>query len=220
MNIFARGEKIRIQELQQKLASVAINCTIDETNQFDNGKLHEFDIIFDLNFDEHKQHLHAYAQLTNKPVIVSAAKQSLVQAAQGIAVHCHLIGINALPTFIHKPIAEVSALNSGSKAALENIFNKLEWNYKLVSDRVGLVTPRIIFMIINEAYYTVQEGTATIADIDTSMKLGTNYPHGPFEWAKAIGITHVYQTLEAVYNDTHDERYKICPLLKTEYLAQ
>jgi 3-hydroxybutyryl-CoA dehydrogenase len=81
-----------------------------------------------------------------------------------------------------------------------------------------MVTPRILFMIINEACYTLQEGTASKEDIDTSMKLGTNYPFGPFEWANKIGIKHVYETLEAIYLDTHDERYKVCPLLKTMYL--
>jgi 3-hydroxybutyryl-CoA dehydrogenase len=74
-------------------------------------------------------------------------------------------------------------------------------------------------MIINEAYYTVQEGTANRDDIDQAMKLGTNYPMGPFEWCKKIGITDVYETLEALYNDTHDERYKICSLLKHDYLT-
>jgi 3-hydroxybutyryl-CoA dehydrogenase len=95
---------------------------------------------------------------------------------------------------------------------------QLNWNYKIVEDRVGMVTPRIIFMIINEACYTLQEGTASMQDIDISMKLGTNYPMGPFEWANKIGINHVYQTLENLYQDTHDERYKVCPLLKTKYL--
>jgi 3-hydroxybutyryl-CoA dehydrogenase len=74
-------------------------------------------------------------------------------------------------------------------------------------------------MIINEAYYTVQEGTATRADIDLAMKLGTNYPYGPFEWCERIGLEHVYHLLEAVYDDTKDERYKIAPLLKKEYLS-
>jgi 3-hydroxybutyryl-CoA dehydrogenase len=52
------------------------------------------------------------------------------------------------------------------------------------------------------------------------MKLGTNYPLGPFEWAKKIGIENVYLVLDSVYKDTKDERYKICPLLKKEYLNQ
>jgi 3-hydroxybutyryl-CoA dehydrogenase len=81
-----------------------------------------------------------------------------------------------------------------------------------------MIKPRVIFMIINEACYTLQEGTASIEDIDKSMKLGTNYPFGPFEWCDKIGVTHVFETLNAIYDDTRDERYKICPLLKHKYL--
>ena len=91
-------------------------------------------------------------------------------------------------------------------------------DYLSVEDRVGMVKPRVIFMIINEACYTLQEGTATIEDIDMAMKLGTNYPFGPFEWCDRIGVTSVFETLAAMYEDTKDERYKICPLLKTKYL--
>ena len=39
-----------------------------------------------------------------------------------------------------------------------------------------------------------------------------------FEWCQRIGVKHVYELLEAVYEDTHDERYKICGKLKKEYL--
>ena len=55
-------------------------------------------------------------------------------------------------------------------------------------------------------------------DIDQGMKLGTNYPHGPFEWCEKIGIRNVYELLEALYEDTKEERYKICPALKKAYL--
>jgi len=88
----------------------------------------------------------------------------------------------------------------------------------IVEDRVGMVTPRVICMIINEAYYTTMEGTATKEDIDLAMKLGTNYPFGPFEWALNIGVENVFELLEALYEDTKDDRYRICPLLKKEYL--
>ena len=60
---------------------------------------------------------------------------------------------------------------------------------------------------------------ASKEDIDTGMKLGTNYPKGPFEWADEIGLKNIYQTLEAMYEDTKEGRYKICPLLKTEAMA-
>ena len=123
-----------------------------------------------------------------------------------------------MPTFLERDLLEVSIYKKKTKADLASICDELGTDYVIVEDRVGLVTPRIICMIINEAYYTVQEGTASKKDIDVGMKLGTNYPFGPFEWCTKIGIDQVYELLEAVYEDTHDERYKICPLLKKEYL--
>jgi 3-hydroxybutyryl-CoA dehydrogenase len=83
-----------------------------------------------------------------------------------------------------------------------------------------MVSPRVVCMIINEAFYTNAEGTASEKDIDLAMKLGTNYPLGPFEWAEKIGIENVYEVLEAVYEDTGDERYKINPQLKKKYLKE
>jgi len=123
-----------------------------------------------------------------------------------------LIGMNLLPTFINRPLAEVSAYPGCDFEKLE----ELGWETKAVASRIGMVTPRVILMIINEAYYTVQEGTASKEDIDTGMKLGTNYPKGPFEWSALIGAKNIYDTLAALYEDTKEGRYKICPLLKTE----
>ena len=71
-------------------------------------------------------------------------------------------------------------------------------------------------MIINEAYFAIQENIASRGDIDLAMKLGTNYPFGPFEWCEKIGIKNVYDLLNAVYESTKDERYKVCELLEEE----
>ncbi|MES2558443.1 MAG: 3-hydroxyacyl-CoA dehydrogenase family protein [Bacteroidota bacterium] len=222
MKILARGEKIRTEELKQKLYSVEIDWVVKDDTDFTGTNLHDFDIIFDLNFDDREGLINEYAVLEGKPVFVSAAKKQLAQCAfvYDRAVHCRLFGLNALPTFINRSLAEVTMLNEIDKDALMQVMTQLQWDYKLVEDRVGMVTPRIVMMIINEACYTVQEGTATMKDIDTSMKLGTNYPHGPFEWSDAIGIRHVYEVLNALYEDTKDERYKICSLLKTKYLKR
>jgi 3-hydroxybutyryl-CoA dehydrogenase len=220
MKILARGEKIRTAELQQKLAGADIVWTIIDNLSYAGVNLTAYDMLFDLNFDEHQNALHHYAALKNKVVVVSAAKKSLAQAAHeyGKKLDCVLVGINALPSFINRSLAELSVLKESEYAQVEEAFAQLKWECKIVNDRVGMVTPRVVLMIINEACYTVQEGTANMKDIDTSMKLGTNYPFGPFEWGDRIGIKHVYETLDAVYQDTRDERYKICPLLRTLYL--
>jgi len=127
----------------------------------------------------------------------------------------NVIGMNLLLTFINRSLAEIN----GNNAEIDtSSIEKLGWQIQWVDNRVGMVTPRVICMIINEAYYTVQEGTASKEDIDTGMKLGTNYPKGPFEWADEIGIKNVYKTLTAMYKDTQESRYKVCPLLKKEVL--
>lgn len=220
MKILARGSKNRIKELQEKLKNVSCELTCLDDSDLLSANVHNFDVIFDLKFDEKSDQLKYFAGLKGIPVIVCAVKQQLAKAAFdfGRRVDCVLIGINALPSFLQRPLSEISVLNDTEKEIATSLFQKFDWEVKFVQDRVGMVTPRIIFMIINEACYTLQEGTASMSDIDTSMKLGTNYPFGPFEWANKIGIKHVYETLEALYQDTHDERYKVCPLLKTKYL--
>ena len=64
-----------------------------------------------------------------------------------------------------------------------------------VSDEPGFIAARIISMIINEAYFAKAENVSSEKEIDVAMKLGTNYPFGPFEWARLIGIKNIYELL-------------------------
>lgn len=89
-----------------------------------------------------------------------------------------------------------------------------------VKDRAGLISMRIISLIINEAYLVLQEGTSNKEDIDTAMKLGTNYPYGPIEWSEIIGIDLIYNILKSMQEEFGDGRYRITPLLKEKYLEQ
>lgn len=176
------------------------------------------DVVFDFLLHEHPERLSYYAP--GQVVFCHAATvqlAALVQAAN-LEQTCTLIGFNGLPTLFNRPVLEVSLLHVQDKAKLQEVCAALGTEYLLVEDRVGMVTPRMVCMIINEACYTLQEQTASTTDIDLGMKLGTNYPKGPFEWANQIGIANVYQVLQAVYEDTKEERYRICPLLKTKFL--
>ena len=214
MNIALTGPSKRKEEWKSKVAS---GCNILE---FDFGsEIPEHDVLVDLAFDDYPERILAYAQLS-APLLLSCVKIQLigVLAHFGIREKRNVYGINALPTFINREKSEMSLAFESEKSAAETLCTSLGLKPEWVNDRVGLVTPRILFMIINEAYYTVQEGTANKADIDTGMKLGTAYPHGPFEWVNQIGIRDVYEVLDALYQDTREERYKICPLMKTEYL--
>jgi len=85
---------------------------------------------------------------------------------------------------------------------------------ELVQDRIGMVLPRMLCRIINEAAFAITEDIASPQDIDTALKLGVNFPSGPFELAEQIGLKQVYAVLTALYNDVQEERYRISPLLK------
>ncbi|GAB1448291.1 MAG: 3-hydroxyacyl-CoA dehydrogenase family protein [Bacteroidia bacterium] len=217
MKILVRGSKDRRQEVQEKFSgtdNLITSLGYDEEIQ---ENLNSYNLIFDLNLDEFPEKLDEYLNYEGI-LVVSALRIQLAALVQNKSLKCQLIGMNCLSGFINKPEVEISLLEPGHRDFVEEVFKQLNWKPRICADRVGLVTSRILFMIINEACYTLQEGTAGLKDIDTAMKLGTNYPGGPFEWADRIGIKHVYEILEAVYQDTHDERYKICPLLKTHYL--
>jgi 3-hydroxybutyryl-CoA dehydrogenase len=67
----------------------------------------------------------------------------------------------------------------------------MEW----VPDVPGFITARVIAMIVNEAWFALEEGISTKEDIDIAMRLGTNYPYGPFEWGNQIGLENVYALL-------------------------
>ena len=219
MNILVIGEQINLNEAKAKFAD-GHQYTFERDHREAERFVQSSDLVLDFILDEDPFQVEIYADKPNAKVFVNTAKISLAELSN-LANHnlkAKLFGFNGLPTFLNRSVLEASVFNQEDEMLLAEICESLNTEYLLVDDRVGLVTPRIICMIINEAYYTAEEGTATREDIDLSMKLGTNYPFGPFEWCQRIGIKHVYELLEAVYEDTHDERYKICSQLKKEYL--
>jgi 3-hydroxybutyryl-CoA dehydrogenase len=84
-------------------------------------------------------------------------------------------------------------------------------------DEPGFITPRVISMIINEAYFALEEGVSTKEEINTAMKLGTAYPYGPFEWAERIGVRNILVLLNRLSKEK--SQYKPAPLLVEEALT-
>lgn len=217
MKIAVAGDATRVKEFRMKLNQ---EFTEDAAVLSSAGALNAYDVIIDLNADERMEPPAYLSAAGNTLLILCAVKRSVARLIGGVhrEVKCPVAGINALPSFILTNVSEVSFCRETDRPPFEKFAAETGLRYLEVQDRVGMVTPRVICMIINEACYTLQEGTAGKEDIDKGMKLGTNYPYGPFEWCDRIGIKEVYETLDAVWNGTHDPRYKICPLLKTKYL--
>ena len=90
---------------------------------------------------------------------------------------------------------------------------------KVSNPGIGFTYPRVISMIINEAFFSLEDNLAQPKDIDTAMKFGVNYPMGPFEWAKSIGTKNVLMLLDTLYNVTRDQRYRPSTRLRLEATA-
>jgi 3-hydroxybutyryl-CoA dehydrogenase len=83
-----------------------------------------------------------------------------------------------------------------------------------IADCPGLVVARTVAMLINEAADAVQQGVCTPDAADSAMKLGVNYPAGPFEWLSGWNAAGVIKLLDALDARYRGERYRVSPWLR------
>lgn len=82
----------------------------------------------------------------------------------------------------------------------------------VVNEFPGFVTSRISALVGNEAFYMLQEGVGTPEEIDKAIKLGLNFPMGPFELVDLVGLDARLNNLNYLHQ-TLGEKYRPCPLL-------
>lgn len=212
MRIAVVGNDGQFEEFTQKFGELH-ECIQHTDHEFVENE-ENYEAVFDFSISDSPEN-YSYYQGYEGLLFLNTIQTTLTELSVFYEIdQTHTFGFNGMSTFVNRSLLELTAFDDSDQKLLES----LQTEYKIVDDRVGMVTPRIVCMIINEAFYTVQEGTANKQDIDLGMKLGTNYPMGPFEWLEKMGIDQVYELLEALYEDTKEERYKICPALKKEYL--
>ncbi|MBS1640532.1 MAG: hypothetical protein JST94_08365 [Bacteroidetes bacterium] len=153
------------------------------------------DAYFDLLFESNGT---AFKTVLDKPIFVNAVITTCQQLPD------NYIRLNAWNGFLKRNIIEIALIKN--ETIVKQIMNTLGWEYQLTADEPGFITARIIAMIINEAYFALQDNVSTKEEIDIAMKLGTNYPYGPFEWCNKIGLPNIYLLLKTL-NQT-DSRYQ------------
>lgn len=146
----------------------------------------------------------------NAPLILTDA---VTPTLADLGADPRLVRINGWNTFLQRPLAEVVAPEV-CLPLLDEFFKAWKKSFVLLPDVPGMPSARIVSMIVNEAYFALGEGVSTIESIDTAMKLGTNYPFGPFEWCDLIGPGRILRLLERLAED--NPRYAIAPLLRDE----
>lgn len=147
---------------------------------------------------------------TPKPVFVNAVCTTLKE----MDAVPNVVRINGWNGFLARNTWEVAgAINK----PVQDILKALGKETIKVPDEPGFVSARIIAMIINEAYFALEENVSTTEAIDIAMKLGTNYPHGPFEWAALIGVNKIFTLLQKM--SIQDKSYLPALLLKAAITA-
>lgn len=153
---------------------------------------------------------------------VSALACSATEAASWTGRPETVVGWGALPPWGAGGAVEVAAALQTAPAALaasETFWQTLGVQTFRVSDGAGLVCARIICALVNEAATTLAEGVAAPADIDTAMRLGTNYPFGPLAWGDLIGLDVVLGVMRGLQDEFGEDRYRPCPLLARYAMA-
>ncbi len=146
---------------------------------------HTADAYVDFGFAPSAEKTEKLAKLLPRPVLINAVTETLSD------IHPDFIRFNGWPGFLKGKYLEAAA----NKETQEKMSALFEDQILFVKDEPGFVSPRIVSMIINEAYFTLEAGTSTKEEIDIAMKLGTGYPFGPFEWGEMIGLRRVSELL-------------------------
>jgi 3-hydroxybutyryl-CoA dehydrogenase len=144
------------------------------------------------------------------PLVGLCASSSLAARGEPGAVGFHLL----------PPLGDLVELTRGpgtqpfAAEAAEAFFGRLGFVGEWVDDAPGLVLGRIACQLVNEAWFAVGEGVGSEEDVDAGMTLGLNHPRGPIAWGEAIGLDHVMATLDGLWRERREERYRPAPLLR------
>ncbi|RAK64530.1 3-hydroxyacyl-CoA dehydrogenase family protein [Hymenobacter edaphi] len=142
---------------------------------------------------------------------VEAATESLAGRFGSAAPSYLVFGFCGLPTLLDRPLLEVSLYHDSDSDQLADICARLDTAHCLVADRVGLFTPRLLALSVNEACFALQEGVASPPAAGQALQaVFANL----FVQANAVGIGRIHEVLSTLWDDTHDPRYQVCPLLK------
>ena len=203
------------EQLKEELLSTGIDDSckvdwIDSSKEF--STYTDADAVIDLLFEHNGYDSSHLTDLLKRPVFVNSMNKTIVEI--GLPV----IRMNAWQGFLKRSVAEVCCNDVASKNEAEKILGLLNRKAEWVPDIKGFVSSRIVSMIINEAYFALQENVSTKEEIDIAMRLGTNYPYGPFEWSKIIGLKNI-ATLLTELSKT-EKRYQPADLLLKEAREQ
>ena len=141
---------------------------------------------------------------------------SITKIAAAVKNPQRVIGMHFMnPVPVMKLVEVIRGYSTSNEVtqAVMQLTRQLQKEPVVVNDYPGFVANRILMPMINEAVYTLYEGVAGVAEIDTVMKLGMAHPMGPLQLADFIGLDVCLAILNVLHQGFGNPKYAPCPLL-------
>ena len=111
-------------------------------------------------------------------------------------------------------VAFAASASDAARHAVRAAMRACGWQALELRDTPALWAARTLCMLVNEGADAVHQGVCNEEGANLAMKLGTNWPHGTFEWLAALGVERVVTVLDHLHAFTRNERYRVSPLLQ------
>lgn len=128
---------------------------------------------------------------------------------------CHFF--NPVPRMELVEVISGARTSSGTVAKVIELVSRWEKTAILAPDTPGFIVNRALLMLLNEAAFLVEEGSAP-EDVDAAMKLGCNFPMGPLQLIDLIGVDVILDCQTALWKQ-FDRRPKYEPCLLLEKMV-
>ncbi|HOJ18651.1 MAG: NAD(P)-binding domain-containing protein [Ignavibacteriales bacterium] len=198
----------------------AIMARISWTIKFEDAK--NSDLIIEAVDEDLELKKHIFRELDKiakrEAIFVSnTSTLSLSKIAEVTKHKQRIIGMHFLNPVPKVPLVELVKAIETSNETVETVRHFAQRLGKTaieVYEYPGFVTTRAIVPLLNEAMFIYLEGIATAKDIDTAMKLGYNFQHGPLEMADIMGLDEVLAWMDSLWQILGEPRYRACPILR------
>ena len=153
--------------------------------------------------------------------LIEVLDQSVTMAAGRMGCPERIVGFSMSKSFPERKFIEViggERTDGDAVTTARNLFEQLQFTVVISKDHPGYILNRVVASMINEAIYVSMYGLAQMEDIDQMMRLGANFPMGPFEYADYLGLDRVLKTLEWLAEELGPQ-YCPCPLLRRKVEA-